>query len=59
MNQQQAGDIEVSCLLGIASRFPVPVTFRAAGTNMSGQAVTDSVLLVLAGGWRSGSTARN
>jgi len=59
MNQQQAGDIEVSCLLGTASSFPVPVTFRAAGTNMSGQAVTDSVLLVLAGGERRGSTARN
>jgi len=43
---------EVSRLLGIASRLQVPVTFRAAGTSLSGQAGTDSVLLVLAGGWR-------
>lgn len=43
---------EVTRLLAIADRLSVPVTFRAAGTSLSGQAVTDSVLLVLAGGWR-------
>jgi len=42
---------EVSRILGIASQQLIPVTFRAAGTSLSGQAVTDSVLLVLAGGW--------
>jgi D-lactate dehydrogenase len=31
----------------------IPVTFRTAGTSLSGQAVTDSVLVVLAGGWRN------
>jgi D-lactate dehydrogenase len=43
---------EVTRLLGIAARLEVPVTFRTAGTSLSGQAVTDSVLVVLAGGWR-------
>ncbi|HET9595175.1 MAG TPA: FAD-binding and (Fe-S)-binding domain-containing protein [Anaeromyxobacteraceae bacterium] len=43
---------EVVALLGAAGRLALPVTFRAAGTSLSGQAVTDSVLLVLAGGWK-------
>lgn len=30
----------------------IPVTFRAAGTSLSGQAVTDSVLIQLGRGWR-------
>ena len=43
---------EIVLLLRTADRLSVPVTFRAAGTSLSGQAVTDSVLAVLAGGWR-------
>jgi D-lactate dehydrogenase len=31
----------------------VHVTFRAAGTSLSGQSLSDSVLVVLAGGWRT------
>jgi len=38
---------EVAKILPIAKRLGVPVTFRAAGTSLSGQAVTDSVLLKL------------
>ncbi|GHC39074.1 FAD-binding and (Fe-S)-binding domain-containing protein [Aidingimonas halophila] len=30
----------------------LPVTFRAAGTSLSGQAVTDSVLILLSRSWR-------
>ncbi|MCG6658915.1 FAD-binding oxidoreductase [Halomonas campisalis] len=30
----------------------LPVTFRAAGTSLSGQAVTDSVLIQMGQGWR-------
>jgi D-lactate dehydrogenase len=48
-----ANEEQVRRLLGTAGLLGVPVTFRAAGTSLSGQAVTDSVLLVLApGGWR-------
>ena len=42
---------QVVRLLGIAARLGLPVTFRAAGTSLSGQSVSDSILLVLAGGW--------
>ncbi|NNG45511.1 MAG: FAD-binding oxidoreductase, partial [Deltaproteobacteria bacterium] len=42
---------EVAHLLRTADSLHIPVTFRAAGTSLSGQAVTDSVLVVLAGGW--------
>lgn len=42
---------EVSSILKIARQCNTPVTIRAAGTSLSGQALTDSVLLVLAGGW--------
>ena len=42
---------EVSSILRIAGVLKTPVTIRAAGTSLSGQGLTDSVLVVLAGGW--------
>ncbi len=42
---------EVARVLASCRRHAAPVTFRAAGTSLSGQAVTDSVLLVLGDGW--------
>jgi D-lactate dehydrogenase len=42
----------VQRLLEAARRLEVPLTFRAAGTSLSGQSVTDSVLVLLAGAWR-------
>ncbi|MEJ6656114.1 MAG: FAD-binding and (Fe-S)-binding domain-containing protein [Pseudomonas sp.] len=42
---------EVIALLQLASRCGVPVTFRAAGTSLSGQALSDSVLIVLGDHW--------
>lgn len=42
---------EVIEILKAAHQYKVPVTFRAAGTSLSGQAVTDSVLVMLSGGW--------
>ena len=44
---------EVSHILGLASRLKVPVTFRAAGTSLSGQSVSDSVLVVAGKGWEA------
>ncbi|KAI3429690.1 hypothetical protein D9Q98_005775 [Chlorella vulgaris] len=38
---------EVRKILPLALKHQVPVTFRAAGTSLSGQALTDSVLLKL------------
>ncbi|MBX8581016.1 FAD-binding oxidoreductase [Pseudomonas cichorii] len=42
---------EVVALLKLAQTENVPVTFRAAGTSLSGQAISDSVLLVLGDNW--------
>lgn len=42
---------EVVTLLQLAQRDRVPVTFRAAGTSLSGQAISDSVLIVLGDNW--------
>ncbi len=42
---------EVRRLLALCHRFHLGVTFRAAGTSLSGQAVSDSVLAVLGEGW--------
>ncbi len=43
---------EVRALLALCDRYGTPVTFRAAGTSLSGQAVSDSVLCVLGDGWK-------
>ena len=45
-------EAEVVALLKLANQYKVPLTFRAAGTSLSGQAVTDSVLLVLGENWQ-------
>ena len=45
-------EAEVREVLAVCRRRQLPVTFRAAGTSLSGQAVTDSVLVVLGDGWR-------
>ncbi|MDR0973278.1 MAG: FAD-binding oxidoreductase [Prevotellaceae bacterium] len=42
---------EVSRLLEMADAFRVSVTFRAAGTSLSGQAITDSVMIVAGKHW--------
>jgi D-lactate dehydrogenase len=42
---------EVVELLKLAGAHQVPVTFRAAGTSLSGQAISDSVLIVLGDNW--------
>ncbi len=43
---------EVICCLQLVHEHGTPVTFRAAGTSLSGQVITDSVLLRLGWGWR-------
>jgi len=43
---------EVLVVLAACRRHGTPLTFRAAGTSLSGQAISDSVLLVLGDGWR-------
>lgn len=48
---RSASEEEVSRVLRVASAHGVPVTFRAAGTSLSGQAVSDSVLMVAGKNW--------
>ena len=47
---------EVAEILKAASQHNVPVTFRAAGTSLSGQAISDSVLVVAGKHWEGIST---
>ncbi|MCQ4231961.1 FAD-binding oxidoreductase [Pseudomonas stutzeri] len=51
-------EAEVIALLKLAHADNVPVTFRAAGTSLSGQAISDSVLIVLGDNW-NGREIRN
>jgi len=44
---------EMSNILKKANQVKIPVTFRAAGTSLSGQSITDSVLLVATEGWHN------
>ena len=50
---------EVSFILSEAARLSIPVTFRAAGTSLSGQAVTDSVLLIAGEYWKKYKITEN
>jgi D-lactate dehydrogenase len=43
---------EVSAILKECTSLGIPVTFRAAGTSLSGQAISDSVLLIAGSNWR-------
>ncbi|HLN56174.1 MAG TPA: FAD-binding and (Fe-S)-binding domain-containing protein [Bacteroidales bacterium] len=43
---------EVCFILQNCSQMGIPVTFRAAGTSLSGQAVTDSVLVIAGEDWK-------
>lgn len=43
---------EVRAVIEACRAEHLPLTFRAAGTSLSGQAVTDGVLAVLGDGWR-------
>lgn len=44
---------EVSKLLQSASKHKLPVTFRAAGTSLSGQAISDSILVIAGKHWEN------
>lgn len=50
---------EVVTILKLSHRLKLPVTFRAAGTSLSGQAVTDSILVRLGNGWRQSTIYDN
>jgi D-lactate dehydrogenase len=45
-NETEAQKVIIEC-----NKLNLPITFRAAGTSLSGQAISDSVLLLLGGEW--------
>ena len=44
-------EAEVSHLLQTANKYNLPVTFRAAGTSLSGQSISNSILIVAGKNW--------
>jgi D-lactate dehydrogenase len=54
-----AEEDEVSSLIRLAYQLEIPVTFRAACTNLSGQVITDSVLVLLVENWTSARIESN
>jgi len=48
---------EVSQIVRAASKYKLPFTFRAAGTSLSGQSVSDSILIVAGKNWEDYSVA--
>ena len=50
---------EVSRLLALADKHNLPVTFRAAGTSLSGQSISDSILIVAGKHWEKYSISED
>ena len=50
---------EVSLIVKAANKFGLPFTFRAAGTSLSGQSVSDSILIVAGKNWEDYKVAPN
>ncbi|MBL4561831.1 MAG: FAD-binding oxidoreductase [Labilibaculum sp.] len=44
-------EAEVQKAIVLANKYNLPVTFRAAGTSLAGQAITDSILIVAGKHW--------
>jgi len=44
---------EVKDIINLAAKYELPLTFRAAGTSLSGQAVSDSILVAVNWGFRN------
>ncbi len=50
---------EVQKALLLANKYELPVTFRAAGTSLAGQAITDSILIVAGKNWEDYEVFKN
>ena len=53
------GEEEVSAIVKACRTFKLPFTFRAAGTSLSGQSCTDSVLIVAGKHWEKYEIGKN
>ena len=45
-------ELEVSLILKECAELLIPVTFRAGGTSLSGQSISDSVLIIVGNEWK-------
>ena len=52
-------EAEISLILEESSSLRIPVTFRAAGTSLSGQAISSSVLVVAGNFWKKAVVEEN
>ncbi len=52
-------EAEIVAIVKNAQKYHVPLTFRAAGTSLSGQAISDSVLVIAGKGWEKYTIAEN
>ena len=53
------GEEEISQIVRLCRKYALPFTFRAAGTSLSGQSCTDSVLIVAGKHWEKWSLTPN
>ena len=53
------GEQEVSQIVRLCKKYKQPFTFRAAGTSLSGQSCTDSVLIVAGKHWENYEIGKN
>jgi D-lactate dehydrogenase len=52
-------EMEVSLILKECSKMAIPLTIRAAGTSLSGQAISDSVLMIAGDNWENYQIGEN
>ena len=50
---QPVNNKEILALFKFANQYGVPLTFRAAGTSLSGQSITNHILVDISKGWKS------
>lgn len=48
---KSVSESEVQAILSLAGEMGLPVTFRAGGTSLSGQSISDSILVIASHGW--------
>lgn len=48
---QARDEEEIEAIIRLSTQYKLPITFRAAGTALSGQAITDSILVITGKEW--------
>ncbi len=49
---QPESEVEIQALFNFSQRHKIPLTFRTAGTSLSGQSISDGILVDLSKSWR-------